>query len=111
MDEDKGLIHLGMYYYGGKAYRARKSRFNEYFYVEELILEKDVKPHFQFARGMVKNITAKHLMPYEQAAMFSKTVGSCVNCLRDLTAPESLRRMYGPICATRNGWPYDTNAD
>lgn len=111
MDEVKDLIHLGMYYCGGKAYRARKSRFNEYFYVEELVLEKDVKPHFQFARGMVKNITSEHLMPAEQAALYSMTVGACTNCLRELTANESLRRGYGPVCAARNGWPYDTNAD
>lgn len=104
------LIHLALYYYDGKAYRARQSRFNGNFYAEELKLDGE-RPHFEYVRGVVKNITPEHLMPPEQAAMFSKTVGACCNCLRELTANESLRRGYGPICAARHGWPYNTNAD
>ena len=105
------LVNLGMYYYEGKAYRARQSIFKGNFYVEELILENGVKPHYQFVRGMVKNIGPEHKMSAEQAAMFSKAIGACTNCFRDLTANESLRRGYGPVCAARHGWPYDTNAD
>jgi len=103
------IIHLGMYYYDGKAYRAKKSQRSGGFYVEELLLEP--KPAFVYARGVVKNITPEHKMPPEQAAMFSKNVGACLNCLRELTANESLRRGYGPVCAARHGWPYDSNAD
>lgn len=106
------LIHLGMYYYDGKAYRAKESRSQSgRFYVEELVLQDGEKPQFVYARGVVNRITPEHKMSAEQAAMFSRSVGACTNCFRELTANESLRRMYGPICAARNGWPYDTNAD
>jgi len=97
----------GMYYYDGKAYRAKKSQRSGGFYVEELLLEP--KPAFVYARGVVKNITPEHKMPPEQAAMFSKNVGACLNCLRELTANESLRRVTvrsvppgtaGPMTAT-----------
>lgn len=103
------LIHLALYYYGGKAYRARKSISSGNFYMEELVLKP--KPKFVYARGVIVGIRPEHLMPPEQAAMFSKTVGACCNCLRELTANESLRRGYGPVCAARHGWPYDSNAD
>lgn len=111
MLSNRSLVHLGMYYYEGKAYRARKSTLSENFHMEELVIRAHHKPQFVYVRGMVKNIRPEHRMLPEQAALFSKIIGACCNCFRDLTAAESLRRMYGPICAARNGWPYDTNAD
>jgi hypothetical protein len=108
--EEPQLIHLALYYYDGKAYRAQRSPSGR-FYMKELVLEEGKSPKFVYSRGTVNLIRPEHLMPPAQAAMFSKTVGACCNCLRELTANESLRRGYGPVCAARHGWPYDTNAD
>lgn len=64
-----------------------------------------------YDKGAIYNIRQSHIITAEQASEFGKVHDCCINCSKDLSREESLRRGYGPKCAENHGWPYDHSAN
>jgi hypothetical protein len=60
-----------------------------------------------YQRGAIKEIRAMDKATAEQAGQFGQLYHVCVNCFKDLSRGESMRRGYGPDCAKNHGWPYN----
>lgn len=56
---------------------------------------------FEYAPGAMRNIKATDRMSIEDAAEFGKRTGTCCNCGRTLTNPDSIDAGIGPVCAQR----------
>lgn len=109
------LVQNGLYCCEDFYFKVKRSKSSGYWYAEMLLDPEESGGKYEWSyemgKGWVNKITPEMLLSAEEASAFGQETGTCVNCFRDLTAPESLRRGYGPVCAARHGWPYDTNAD
>lgn len=78
----------------------------------KVLEEADTKSGFRwgYQRGAIREIQAHHKVTAEQAGQFGLIHHVCVNCFRDLSRGESMRRGYGPDCAKNHGWPYDNSS-
>lgn len=92
----------GVYSHGDYVYRVRDT-------TVEVLVRRDKKWQYEIDEDPGLR-PEHHMRPSEALERFGQ-LGCCVDCLRSIEHPESLRRGYGPVCAIRNGWPYDTNAD
>lgn len=54
---------------------------------------------FEFAKGMVRELTADDKMTLEQARSYGALYGICSNCGATLTDEGSIERGMGPVCA------------
>lgn len=59
------------------------------------------KATFEYAPGIVKQLTPEHKMTLEQAKEFGALYGTCCVCGRTLTNEGSIENGIGPICASK----------
>lgn len=97
----------GLYKLRDDIYKIRISKRTERPYAMVLSWDEDNKPFWEYWKGRIFLIKAHMKLTAEQAAKFGKQEGQCVNCFKELTRGESIRRGYGPTCAKNHGWPYD----
>lgn len=103
----------GMYRKGGVIYKVQAAKqASGRLYAKKLVRNgEDGKWKFEYARGAVYELEARHALTQEQAAEFGKLYGICCNCNADLTDERSVHVGYGPVCAENNGWYYPTAAE
>jgi hypothetical protein len=63
-----------------------------------------VQMHWEYVSGLVYRIKPEWRLRPEQAKEWGVLYGSCVRCHRDLTKEESIGRMMGDTCASRQGF-------
>lgn len=56
---------------------------------------------FEYAPGMVRNLSADNRMTLDQAKEFGALYGTCIVCGRTLTDEKSIAAGIGPICSER----------
>jgi len=88
-------LEQGMYMREGKVYRVKRSEAG-HLYASELVGTK-----FQFARGMMRVLTADDRLTLEQAKEYGVQYGVCCVCGRLLTNEVSVAEGIGPICSGR----------
>lgn len=118
-DEEESVVEVAGIYRTDEdvLYKVQKNREKTRLYAKrgvkvELIDENGdhiTKWEWQYDRGAIYAIKARHLMTVEQVSEWGKLNDCCANCFKELTREESMDRGYGPTCATRYGWPYDHN--
>lgn len=79
------------------------------------VLETDTDPvtgvteaWFSYAAGAIRKLRPEWKMTFEQAAEFGSLYGICCCCSKVLTHEDSQHNGYGRMCASNNGWPYDS---
>jgi hypothetical protein len=61
---------------------------------------------FRYQQGAVALAATGHPVTASEAAAYGLTHGNCIACSRDLTDDRSLTVGYGPVCASKYGWPW-----
>lgn len=98
---------LGMHSLNGIRYKVSKSKSAKgRRYASVLSQRLDGTWTFEYAPGAISRLSEETKMSAEEASMFGKSTGVCVNCAAHLTDPRSVAASYGPICAANNGWPW-----
>jgi len=57
--------------------------------------------HFEYAPGIVKQLSTETLMTLEEATAWGALYGTCCVCGATLTDDESIARGIGPVCARK----------
>lgn len=105
------LVTEGMYRTNsGDIFKVQRSKESGNLYAKKLVKldtpktdkRGNVTTHvFEYAPGAMRNIKATDRMSIEDAAEFGKRTGTCCNCGRTLTNPDSIDAGIGPICAQK----------
>lgn len=88
-----------VYLFGTAYYRIRIQKGTAY-------AVKHTADGWQYAEGMVKNLTAFHKLSASEAAFFGQSHGQCVYCSKALTDERSMAVGYGKDCAASHGLPW-----
>jgi hypothetical protein len=110
MDRDQTEVTVGIYLVVDSYYKVQLNRDKTRLYAKKGVMDEQGKWHWEYDRGAIYGIKASDKITAEEAKAFGDVHSNCINCFRDLTHPESVRRGYGPICADNYGWPYDHSA-
>lgn len=78
----------------GRLYAKRLIEPNEY----------GARARFEYAPGMVYQLTAEEKMTRDEARAFGALYGTCCVCGRTLTDETSIAHGIGPVCEGRMGW-------
>jgi hypothetical protein len=91
----------GMYVKDGEIYKVQKAVHGSgHLYAKRL--DKDSQK-FEYATGMVRQLTQAHKMSLAEAKAYGALYGVCCVCARTLTNEESIEAGIGPICVGRMG--------
>ena len=110
-------IEDGFYKFDGEVYRVvhnqeetaqYASKMRSWDIALEVLLKMDhkEKPNLEwdYAPGIVNQLTSAMRFSKEEAEQFGKLYGSCAICGRKLRNPDSIKRGIGPVCAGKEGW-------
>ncbi len=92
------IIAEGFYTYNDTVARVKISRSSGKPYALVLDLETG---KFEYAPGVVKNLSSDDVVSYEVAAAFGRRTGRCMICGHVLEKTESIDAGIGPICGGR----------
>ena len=90
----------GMFRHNGKVYKVQKAVHGSGNLYAKIL----VHGTFEFAKGMIAKLDESERMTLEEAKEYGKLTGSCCNCGRELTNPDSVAQGIGPICAGKDYW-------
>lgn len=110
----RGDVHVvdGTYYRihiaqkSGNAYAAKAIITREATWAADGTLETPGEIEWEYAKGMIRLLTAATLTTAEQASAFGKLVGRCCFCSHAIDTPESTAVGYGPVCARKYDLPW-----
>lgn len=97
-DKDNGILEDTLYKQGDAIYKTTRSRSSGWLYAKLLNQETG---EWQYAAGVIKEITAENRMTIEEAQQYGRTTGRCCVCGAKLTNEASIAYGIGPICAQR----------
>lgn len=99
----QAVLEAGMYRKDDVIYKVQKAVHGSgNLYAKRLVLDLDSEGFtFEYAPGVVRNLTADDRMTLEEAKSFGALYGTCVVCGRTLTNETSIAEGIGPICANR----------
>lgn len=100
-----GPAEVGFYAKDGTVYKVQTSKASGRNYALALVVSTtrsgEPRGRWEYAAGVVFDLTAEHRLNVEQAAQAGRMTGVCVICGATLTDPESIERGIGPVCAKR----------
>lgn len=98
----------GMYMVGENIYKVQKAKTSDNLYAKKLVVTwpeecdgEHSKIIFVYAPGIVATLNPGDRMTLDAAVNFGVLYGTCCNCGKLLTNPESIEAGLGPICAAK----------
>jgi hypothetical protein len=96
------ITEAGMYMKDGVIYKVQKAVHGSgHLYAKKLAGGETEDFYFEYAPGVVKNLTPADKMTLEQAKEFGALYGTCCVCGRTLTDEDSIEAGIGPVCAKK----------
>lgn len=98
------------YVFKGEYYKVVHNQLGTSQYAQRLVENPEgSKRPFSWAYdpGTIKLLRPEMRLTAEQAGDFGALYGACCMCGAELSRTESKDRGYGPVCADKNGFPYD----
>lgn len=100
-----GPAEVGFYARDGEVFKVQTSKASGRNYALRLVVTtlRSGQPRgsWEYAAGVVFDLTPEQRLSVEQAAQAGRMTGVCVICGATLTDPESIERGIGPVCAQR----------
>ena len=93
----------GLYRLDGRLYQVLRAKESQRLYAKLVTFPPDGvkrRPTLTYARGIVFQLTASHLVPVEEAQEITRKTGWCIFG-HFLTNPQSIARGMGPVCYAR----------
>lgn len=103
----KAEVPEGMHILKGHIYKVQRAVHGSgNLYAKELVRQDEERWTFDYAPGVIRNLSEGTAMTLEQAKEFGALTGTCVYCARELNDERSIEAGYGPVCADKNGLPW-----
>lgn len=98
--EPQAEVPEGMHILKGSIYKVQRAVHGSgNLYAKELVQQDEERWTFDYAPGVVRNLSQDTAMTLEQAKEFGALYGTCAVCGRTLTNEESIEAGIGPVCA------------
>lgn len=92
----------GMHRLNGKVFKVQRAVHGSgNLYAKQLVQQDEERWTFDYAPGVIRNLSGDTAMTLEEAKKFGALYGTCCVCARTLTNEESIEAGIGPVCASK----------
>lgn len=92
----------GMHRLNGKVFKVQRAVHGSgNLYAKQLVRQDEERWTFDYAPGVIRNLSEDTAMTLEEAKEFGALYGTCCVCARTLTNEESIEAGIGPVCASK----------
>lgn len=96
----KAEVPEGMHRLKGKVFKVQRAVHGSgNLYAKQLVRQDEERWTFDYAPGVIRNLSEETAMTLEEAKEFGALYGTCCVCARTLTNEESIEAGIGPVCA------------